>query len=245
MASRSEAVSLLRAALDGAASPAAWNHLVESATAAVDLSGLDLRATNLTGLSFRGCNLDASCLDTCRLLGVNLNGASLVRASLKGATLRQATLVRAVARQADFRGAQVAGADFSWCDLRNARLDDLDLSDAVLWKADLRGASFPRFVAQRGNQVISDADDTPEDRLSAVPLPQFLKALGGMIGVPYRWGGGAVFPHVQMPDRVDDPVALMRAILDEFDLVATPTGTSAGEPDYYLVTPGNRGAGTA
>ncbi len=237
MPTRTEAVTLLRAALDGASSPATWNHLVETSSTPLDLSGLDLRGSNLTGLSFRGCNLDATCLDGCRLLGVNLNGASLTRASLRGAALRQATLVRASARQADLRGAQVAGADLSWCDLRNARLDDLDLTDVVLWKTDLRGATFPRFIVQRGQQVIADGVGTADDRTHSVPLPQVLKVLGGMIGVPYRWGGGSTFPHVQLPDHIDDPVEVMRSILEEYELVAAPSGSAAGEPDYYLVAP--------
>ena len=237
MAGRTELVTLLRATLDGATSQNAWNKLVECAESPPNLSGIDLAGNNLVGLSFRGCVLDGSRLEDCGLVGVNFDEASLVRATLRGSVLRQASLVRARATQADLRDCDVVGTDFSWCDLKDALLDGLDLSKAILWKTDLRGASYRPFTASRKQHFITEEGQAfAEVGDEMVPLPRLLQVLGAMIGTPYRWMGGQNVPNIELPERVDHPEALLDQVLHQLGLQSEPKTNEVGHILYYAVT---------
>lgn len=130
---RGEPAIDVRAAL-GAIGRRAW---VDTETAPLPLTGLDLGQCVLAGADLRRADLSGSVVSCCNFLGSKLAGAKLT-----GAVLDESLMMALHLEQADLSGASLRSTNLTDAFLDDACLANADLTFTVLVKASVRRADL-------------------------------------------------------------------------------------------------------
>jgi len=130
------------------------------------LDGADLSGAKLNGANLSGAKLNDANLSDAELNGANLSGAELEEANLSGAELFVANLSDAELRLADLLGTTLRFANLSNARLCNAKISpDTDL-DRVMWWAEDKRASWPKWLQIREPVLREEGEARDEDALA-------------------------------------------------------------------------------